>query len=47
MYSIGQISKMFDLPISTLRYYDKQGLFPEIERSSGIRKFGDREIETL
>ncbi|MGN0998177.1 MAG: MerR family transcriptional regulator [Faecousia sp.] len=38
---------MFGLPISTLRYYDKQGLFPEIERVSGIRKFSDREIEAL
>ncbi len=47
MYNIGQVSEMFDLPISTLRYYDKQGLFPGLERSSGIRKFGDREIETL
>ena len=26
MYSIGEISKMFDLPISTLRYYDKKGI---------------------
>lgn len=25
MYTIGQVSEMFDLPISTLRYYDKQG----------------------
>lgn len=47
MYTIGQISAMFGLPISTLRYYDKQGLFPRMQRSSGIRKFGDREIETL
>lgn len=47
MYTIGQISEMFGLPISTLRYYDKQGLFPEIERVSGIRKFSDREIEAL
>lgn len=47
MYTIGQISEMFNIPISTLRYYDKQGLFPEIERSSGIRKFGDKEIEAL
>lgn len=47
MYTIGQVSEMFHLPISTLRYYDKQGLFPDIQRSSGIRKFGDREIETL
>lgn len=29
MYTIGQVSEMFNLPISTLRYYDKQGLFPE------------------
>jgi DNA-binding transcriptional MerR regulator len=47
MYTIGQVSKMFELPISTLRYYDKEGLFPNIQRSSGIRKFSDKEIETL
>lgn len=47
MYSIGQISEMFGLPISTLRYYDKQGLFPGMERKSGIRKFGEKELETL
>lgn len=47
MYTIGQVSELFGLPISTLRYYDQQGLFPGMERASGIRKFGDREIETL
>ena len=47
MYSIGQVAEMFGLPISTLRYYDKQGLFPDMERVSGIRKFGDTEIEAL
>ena len=47
MYSIGQVAEMFGLPISTLRYYDKQGLFPNMERMSGIRKFGDTEIEAL
>ena len=47
MYTIGQVSEIFDLPISTLRYYDKQGLFPEMERVSGIRKFSDREMEAL
>lgn len=47
MYTIGQVSEMFGLPISTLRYYDRQGLFPDMERTSGIRKFGSREIETL
>lgn len=47
MYTIGQVSEMFHLPISTLRYYDKEGLLPNIERVSGIRKFGEREIEAL
>ncbi|MGM9916851.1 MerR family transcriptional regulator [Anaerotignum sp.] len=47
MYTIGQISKLFHLPISTLRYYDKEGLFPNMERSSGIRRFGEKEMEAL
>jgi len=47
MYTIGQVSEMFGLPISTLRYYDKEGLFPYIERTSGIRKFSDVEIEAI
>ena len=47
MYTIGQVSEMFGLPISTLRYYDKEGLFPGMERQSGIRKFSDRELEAL
>ena len=38
---------MFGLPISTLRYYDKQGLFPNMERVSGIRRFSEQEIEAL
>lgn len=47
MYSIGQVAEMFGMPISTLRYYDKQGLFPNMERVSGIRKFSETEIEAL
>ena len=47
MYTIGQVSQMFGLPISTLRYYDKQGLFPRMVRESGIRKFSETEIEAL
>lgn len=47
MYTIGEISEMFGMPVSTLRYYDKQGLFPGLKRTSGIRQFGEREIETL
>ena len=47
MYTIGQVSDMFGLPVSTLRYYDKQGLFPDIKRVSGIRKFSETEIEAV
>ncbi len=32
MYTIGQVSEQFDLPVSTLRYYDKEGLFPALTR---------------
>ena len=46
-YTIGEVSEMFDIPISTLRYYDKEGFFPDMERISGIRKFSENEIETL
>ena len=47
MYTIGQIAEMFQLPVSTIRYYDKEGLFPDLKRSSGIRQFGPKEIEAL
>ncbi len=47
MYTIGQVAEMFNLPVSTLRYYDKQGLFPQLKRESGIRRFSDNEIEAL
>lgn len=47
MYTIGQVSEMFHLPVSTLRYYDKEGLFPELKRISGIRKFSENELEKL
>ena len=47
MYTIGQVSEMFHLPISTLRYYDKEGLFPNLQRQSGIRKFGENDLECL
>ena len=47
MYTIGQVSEMFDLPISTLRYYDKEGFFPHLVRKCNIRYFSNHEIEAL
>ena len=47
MYTIGQVAELFHMPISTLRYYDREGLFPDLERSAGIRRFSERELEAL
>lgn len=47
MYSIGQVSEMFYLPVSTIRYYDREGLLPAMARRNGKRVFGEREIEAL
>ncbi len=48
MYSIGEVSKMFQIPISTLRYYDKEGLFLGLEKNnSGIRIFNEKTIDAL
>ena len=47
MYTIGQVAEMFHLPISTLRYYDKEGLFPNLKRKGNIRQFSDVELEAI
>ena len=47
MYTIGQVAQMFNLPVSTLRYYDKEGLFPNLERKGNIRQFSDKDIEAI
>ena len=47
MYSIGQVSAMTNLPISTLRYYDKEGFFPNLEKQSGIRRFSQAELDAI
>lgn len=47
MYNIGEVAKMFNLTVSTLRYYDSEGLFPNLKKESGIRKFSENDIEAL
>ncbi len=47
-YSIGQVAKATGISVSTLRYYDREGMFPTLTRSEGgIRVFSDQEIGTL
>lgn len=47
-FTIGQRAERIDVPASTLRYYDKEGLLPFIHRTEGgIRVFTDSDIEWL
>ncbi len=47
-YSIKQVSLRTGLPAPTLRYYEKEGLLPNVCRSSGgNRRFTDEDIEAL
>ena len=48
MYTVGEMARLLNVPASTLRYYDKEGLLPFVERSSGgIRVFKDSDYEWL
>ncbi len=33
MFTIGQVSEMLGIPVSTLRYYNKEGLFFNLMRA--------------
>ena len=47
-YTIGQMAEKLGVAPSTLRYYDKEGLLPFVERTAGgIRIFSDGDLETL
>lgn len=48
LYSIGQVAAMFHLSVPTLRYYDKENLIPNLQKTeSGIRKFDQSNLEAL
>ncbi|GAB1154890.1 MerR family transcriptional regulator [Paenibacillus illinoisensis] len=47
-YSISEVAKELNLTVYTLRYYDKEGLMPFVERTpSGVRKFKESDIDFL
>lgn len=47
-YSIGEVAAKFNIPESTLRYYEKQGLLPLIERDeAGRRLFSEDQVALL
>ena len=45
MLTIGQVSAMFDLPVSTLRHYDKER-FAEVMSSAGWSNWDDVSLLT-
>ena len=48
IYTVGEMAQKLGVPASTLRYYDKEGLLPFVERSSGgIRMFRENDFEWL
>ncbi|MFD1334776.1 MerR family transcriptional regulator [Oceanobacillus iheyensis] len=47
-YSISEVANKLNLTVYTLRYYDKEGLLPFVERKdNGTRLFKDADIEAL
>ncbi len=48
LYTVGEMAKKMGVAPSTLRYYDKEGLLPFVERSGGgIRMFKEEDFEWL
>lgn len=47
-YTIGEVSKLTGLSVPTLRYYDKEGLIPNINRNeNGLRDFTEQDLGTI
>ena len=42
--NISEVSKKYNIPIDTLRYYEKEGLIPPVRRSeSGLRDYSEQD----
>lgn len=47
-YTIGEISELMDISADTLRYYDKEGLLPFVQRGAGGRRiFTENDLNFL
>ena len=46
-YSIKEIAEMMGVTPATLRYYDQEGLLPDVKRVNGIRVFEDKDFKML
>lgn len=39
IYTIREVSKIFDLPVSTLRYYEDEGILTHVGRSASNQRY--------
>ena len=46
-YTISEAAQKTGLPPSTIRFYDKEGLLPNIKRKNGIRMFEDMDLRLM
>ena len=46
-YSIKEIAEMMNVTTSTIRYWDSEGLLPNVKRVNGIRVFEDKDFKWL
>ena len=47
-YTVSQVAQKMGVTVTTLRYYDKEGLLPFVERkSNGTRVFKDEDFQRL
>lgn len=47
-YTIGETAELVGVPASTMRYYEKEGLLPQLSRNTGGRRvFEDKDLEAL
>lgn len=47
-YTIGQVAKRIGVTAHTLRFYDKEGLLPNVRKNSaGIRRFSEEDLNWL
>ena len=46
-YTISEAAEKTGLPPSTIRYYDKEGLLPNIKRKNGILVFEDMDLRLM
>ncbi|MDO4796790.1 MAG: MerR family transcriptional regulator [Coriobacteriales bacterium] len=48
LYTIGEAAEVLGMPATTIRYYDKNGLIPNVSRTGGgVRLFDEDDLEWM